>query len=60
MSTIMAVEANGALSSALQGLRGAGRQVSSVSEEISNINTKTLVQTATTKSSACLNNCGMR
>ena len=40
MSTIMAVEANGALSSALQGLRGAGRQVSSVSEEISNINTQ--------------------
>lgn len=40
MSTIMAVEANSALSSALQGLRGAGRQVNSVSDEIAKINTQ--------------------
>ena len=40
MSTIMAVEANGALSSALQGIRGAGRQFKSVSEEIASINTQ--------------------
>ena len=37
MSTIMAVEANGALSSALQGIRNAGRQFNQTSSEIASV-----------------------
>lgn len=37
MSTLMAIEANGALSSALQGIRNAGRQYKSSTEEITNV-----------------------
>ena len=37
MSTLMAIEANGALSSALQGIRNAGRQYRTGSEEMSSI-----------------------